>query len=202
MDNEISPLANLPRKQVLWLLFFNFLKIATFVLGGGYAILIAADRIFVEKLCWLQKEEMINLMALSQTVPGLMAGNIAIYVGYKSQGRLGALVALVGVALPSFVIILIISLGFAAMPMDNLYVQGAFVAVRSAIGGLTCSAVLKMWSGIMRGFFAYFLAIVCFVGVIFVKINPAWMLAGAIVLGVITPFIVPISDKVKGEDKK
>ncbi len=202
MDREISPLANLPRRQVLWLLFFNFLKISTFVLGGGYAILIAADRVFVEKLRWLRKEEMSNVMALAQTVPGLMAGNIAIYIGYKSQGRLGALVALVGVALPSFVIILLISLGFAAMPMDNIYVQGAFVGVRSALAGLLASAMLKMWSGIMRSFFAYALAIVSFVVVIFLKVNPAWMLAGAIVLGVITPFVVPLFSKAKEGDKK
>ena len=78
MENELS---ELPRGHVLWLLFFNFFKIALFVVGGGYAIILAAEDIFIRKLHWLRDGELMDMLAIIQTIPGLMAGNAAIYVG-------------------------------------------------------------------------------------------------------------------------
>lgn len=194
------PLALLPRRKVIWLLFFNFLKIATFVIGGGYAILLAADRMFVEKLRWLRPGELIDMMAVVQTVPGLMAGNVAVYVGYRSAGRWGALAALAGVALPSFTIITLISLGFSTLPMDNAHVQGAFVGVRAALGGLTLAALIRMWRGTMKETFGYVIMLCCFIGVIFIKVNPAWLLGGAIVLGLVRAFVLPMPAASKQDD--
>ena len=112
-----TELTSQPRGKVLWLLFYHFFKIALFVVGGGYAILLAAEEIFVKRLHWLKDGELMDMLAIIQTIPGLLAGNAAIYVGYRSAGRLGALVALTGVALPSFLVITIVAMGFSWIPM-------------------------------------------------------------------------------------
>ncbi len=182
---KIAALAELPRRQVLWLLFFNFFKIALFVIGGGYAIILAAENIFIRKLRWLKDGELMDMLAVIQTIPGLLAGNAAIYVGYRAAGWMGALVSLVGVALPSFLIITVVSLGFSQLPMDNSYVQGAFIGVRSALGGLTLAALLRTWGKSMTDAFGYVIALGCFIGVTFFHLNPAWLLGGAMVLGVV-----------------
>jgi chromate transporter len=182
MNDELSAL---PRKRVLWLLFFHFLKISFFVVGGGYAIILAAENVFVKKLRWLRDGELVDMLAIIQSVPGLMAGNIAIYIGYRSAGRLGALIALAGVALPSFLIITVISAGFSQLPMDNCYVQGAFIGVRSALGGLVLAALLRSWPKIMTDRFCYLIMGICFAGILFFKLNPALLLAGAMIAGIL-----------------
>ena len=180
-----TDLSKLPRGRVLWLLFFNFFKIALFVVGGGYAIILAAEDIFIRKLHWLRDGELMDMLAIIQTIPGLMAGNAAIYVGYRAAGATGALVALSGVALPSFLIITAVAMGFSRLPMDNIYVQGAFIGVRSALGGLVLAALLRTWRKMMTDWFAYLVAFGCFAGVIFGGMNPAWLLLGAMAAGIV-----------------
>ena len=87
-------------------LFWEFFKISLFVVGGGYAIIVVADEVFGRKLKWLKEGELLDHLPVFQMVPGLIAGNTAIYTGLKVAGRLGAVVALVAVALPSFLIFL------------------------------------------------------------------------------------------------
>ena len=70
MENELS---ELPRGRVLWLLFFNFFKIALFVVGGGYAIILAAEDIFIRKLHWLRDGELMDMLAIIQTIPAAIA---------------------------------------------------------------------------------------------------------------------------------
>lgn len=194
----ISPLATLSRGAVCWLLFYNFLKIATFVVGGGYAIMLAAERIFVERLRWLRPGELMDMLAVIQVVPGLMAGNAAIYVGYRAAGKWGALAAVAGVALPSFTIITLISVGFSSLPMDNSYVQGAFIGVRSALGGLTLAALIRTWEATLRDKFGYALMAIAFAGATFVPINPAWWLFGALAVGLAKAFIATPRNPVEG----
>ena len=100
-------------------LFWEFLKIALFVVGGGYAIIVVADEVFGRKLKWLKEGELLDHLPVFQMVPGLIAGNTAIYTGLKVAGRLGAVVALVAVALPSVLIFLGVSCGYAFLPVGN-----------------------------------------------------------------------------------
>ncbi len=81
-NNEINADSqNVSKARMLWLLFWEFFKIASFVVGGGFAILIVAEDVFVKKYHWLRDGELSDMLALIQTVPGLTAGNIAIYTG-------------------------------------------------------------------------------------------------------------------------
>ena len=93
----------------LWLLFFTFAKIAAFVLGGGLAMLPVIEETFVNKKKLLTGEELLDVVALTQTVPGIIAANAAVSIGMKIAGFAGAVAALLGAIFPSFVIILSIA---------------------------------------------------------------------------------------------
>ena len=124
-------------------LFWEWFKIALFVVGGGYAIIVVADEVFGRKLKWLKDGELLEHLPIISSVPGLIAGNSAIYVGLKVCGRLGAVIALIGVALPSIAIFLTVSVGFEFIPKDNVWIEGAFLGLRSALSGVIAGTIWR-----------------------------------------------------------
>ena len=124
-------------------LFWEWFKIAFFVVGGGYAIIVVADEVFGRRLKWLEEGELLEHLPIISSIPGLIAGNSAIYVGLKTHGRIGALVALTGVALPSILIFLAVTVGFGCMPKDNIWIEGAFLGLRSALSGIIAGTIWK-----------------------------------------------------------
>ena len=88
-------------------LFWIFAKIGTFTLGGGYAMLPLIEREIVDNKKWIDRPEFLDLVAIAQSAPGILAVNMAIFVGYKIKGTLGSVVATLGAVLPSFIIILL-----------------------------------------------------------------------------------------------
>lgn len=129
-------------------LFWEFFKIALFVVGGGYAIAAVADEVFGRKLKWLREGEILDHLPIISTVPGLVAGNTAIFVGLKVAGRLGALAALAAVAIPSYLVFMAVTLGFSRIPVDNPWVAGAFLGLRSALTGVVAGTI---WKTLRRG---------------------------------------------------
>lgn len=124
-------------------LFWEWFKIALFVVGGGYAIIVVADEVFGRKRKWIREGELLEHLPVISSIPGLIAGNSAIYVGLKTHGRLGAVVALAGVALPSILIFLGVSMGFSAIPKDNVWINGAFLGLRSALSGVIAGTIWR-----------------------------------------------------------
>ena len=171
------------KSRIVWVLFIEFFKIATYVVGGGFAILIVAEDTFVKKYKWLREGELSDMLALIQTVPGLTAGNIAIYTGYRLAGFTGALAALTGVALPSFIVITVIAAGFAFLPLENPIVQGAFNGVRTAMAGLMIVAMIRIWKKSVRDFLQYLVFFVTAALILLFHWNPGWFIGGAILLG-------------------
>lgn len=137
----------------LFRLFCEMFKIALFVVGGGYAIIIVADQVFGKKLKWLREGELLEHLPIFQMVPGLIAGNTAIYVGLKTAGRVGAVVALAAVALPSFAIFLGVTCGYSLLPMGNRWLDACFLGLRSALTGLVFATFLKGWRKGVRGWY-------------------------------------------------
>ncbi|MGN0844932.1 MAG: chromate transporter [Kiritimatiellia bacterium] len=192
---EFSPAyLSMSRRKVLWTLFIEYFKISLFIVGGGYAIIIAADDVFGRKLKWLKEGELIDRLPIIQMVPGLIAGNSAIYVGLKTAGIWGVLVSLLAVSLPSFCIITAIAIGYEALPLDNRFVQGAFLGLRSAISGVILATILKSWPRIMRGAYA-FAALAATVLLILVwKYNVGLVLVGAMLVGILwRAVLLPLS---------
>ena len=202
-DCDLVDIKSIPLSKRLMKLFFLFMKIALCVVGGGYAIIAAAEEVFEQKLKWLPKGDLINHLPVFQTIPGLIAGNSAMYVGYKIAGFLGAVVSLIAVALPSFVIISFVAVGFSWLPTDNPNVQGAFIGVRSALAGVVAATVIKSWPKIMHGCWAWLYMPISLIGIMFLKINAAYFLLGGILFGVVFMLImVPIYNRLFKKEKE
>jgi chromate transporter len=116
-------------------IFWTFSKIGAFTIGGGYAMLPLIQREVVERKKWIPENEFIDMIAVSQSVPGILAVNIAIFAGHRLRGTLGSVVATLGAVLPSFLIILLIAMFFRNF-QDNIYVMKMFKAIRPAVVAL------------------------------------------------------------------
>ncbi len=121
--------------NIYWQIFWTFAKIGAFTIGGGYAMIPLIQRDVVDKKKWISKDDFIDMIAISQTVPGILAVNIAIFAGYKMKGNKGSIIATLGSVLPSFFIILLIAIFFRQFE-HNVWVEKAFKAVRPAVVAL------------------------------------------------------------------
>ena len=123
-------------------LFFTFLKIGLFTIGGGYAML-PMIREEVSSHGWLSQSELIDFIAVSESTPGPFAVNIATFVGTRTGGIFGGLCATLGVVLPSFVIILIVAKCYERFKSNKLVV-GAMNGLKPAVVGLIAAALLSL----------------------------------------------------------
>lgn len=130
-------------------LFLTFLKIGAFTFGGGYAMIAILENEFVENKKWLTKEEFLDMVAVAESTPGPIAINSATYIGYKIGGFFGALFSTLGVVLPSFIIIYLISLIFDRF-LKFKYVEYAFKGIQACVVYLILSAGIKMFKGLKK----------------------------------------------------
>ena len=142
------------RSKLLGLLFFTMMKIGCFTFGGGIAMLALLENEFVSKRAWLSREEFLDMTAISESTPGPIAINSATYIGYKAAGFWGSLVATLGVCIPSFVIIYLISLFFYEF-LSLEYVYYAFKGIRVAVVFLILSAGVKLFKGVKKDWFSF-----------------------------------------------
>ena len=124
-------------------LFLTFSKIGLFTFGGGYAMLSLIDDSCVSKKQWITHDEMMNITVIAESTPGPIAINCATYVGYKQKGLIGAVAATVGIVLPSFCIIFLISL-FLDRFLEITWVAHAFKGIKIAVGILIVDAAVRM----------------------------------------------------------
>ena len=124
-------------------LFLNFLKIGVFTFGGGYAMISQVKELTIEKKKWLSENELLEMIAISESTPGPIAINIATFVGYKVGKFWGSLLATLGVVLPSLVIIFIVSLFFNSF-IQNKYVAYAFLGIKCAVAFLITKTAIEM----------------------------------------------------------
>ena len=133
----------------LFKLFLTFFKIGLITFGGGYAMIANIKEEVVEKNKWLDEEELLQIIAIAESTPGPIAINMATFVGYKQKGFLGSVFSTLGVVLPSFIIILLISLVLDAF-MANVYVQYAFMGIKCAVAFLILKAGINMFKKIEK----------------------------------------------------
>ncbi len=130
-------------------LFTTFFKVGTFTIGGGYAMIPLIQREVVDRHKWLSEEEMLDVIALAQTMPGIMAANIAAVVGQKLRGVKGALLAVLGNILMPIIFILLIAIFFRQFK-DVPTVQHIFMGIRPAVVALIAAPVFLLWKGLWR----------------------------------------------------
>ena len=124
-------------------LFLTFAKIGLFTFGGGYAMIALIEHSCVEKKAWISHDEMMDITVIAESTPGPIAINCATYVGYKQKGLAGAVAATVGIVLPSFCIILLIS-SLLDDFLEIAWAAHAFCGIKIAVGILIFDAAVKM----------------------------------------------------------
>ena len=129
--------------KILTDLFLTFAKIGSFTFGGGYAMIALIERSCVEGKRWISHDEMMDIVVIAESTPGPIAINCATYVGYKRKGLAGAVAATVGMILPSFCIIFLIS-SFLDKFLEIAWVAHAFAGIKIAVGILILDAAVKM----------------------------------------------------------
>ena len=166
----------------LYLCFSTFFQIALFVVGGGLAMLPVIEEKFVRKNKILTQQDMLDMIVLTQTVPGLIAVNSAVFVGTKVAGFLGALLSVFAVILPSIVIILIIALFFNELDSKNTILIYAFKAVRSCITGVFIVTAIRLAKQVLIYPLIGVVVFVLFVALVS-GINPVVVLLSALPVG-------------------
>ena len=129
--------------SVILLLFLSMLKIGCFAFGGGYAIIALLENEFITKRKWIDHDEFLDVVAIAESTPGPIAINVATYIGYKLKGVFGAMIATVGMCLPSFIIMYLVSL-FYEQFMEITLVAAAFKGIQICVVYLIASAGLKI----------------------------------------------------------
>lgn len=141
-----------------------------------------------DKVCkeygWMTEEEVVDCLAVSQGLPGVIAINMATYTGYFMKGLRGALAATLGMVLPSFIIIVLV-VCFLEGVQDNPYVQGALTGINAASTGLILWAAIKLGKQVLKSAFAWIVAVVGFIAIAILDINAVWVILAGIAAGIL-----------------
>lgn len=165
-------------------LFLEFFKIGAFTFGGGYAMLSIIQREVVESKKWATDDEVLDMFAIAEATPGVIAINTATFVGYKVAGFWGAFFATLAVSLPAFIIIVLIT-WFLLPFMSNKWVGYAFQGLRAGIIVLIVNAAIKLNKVNSKCAFNIILTTIAFLIASFTSINVIFLLIAGLIVGII-----------------
>ncbi len=170
--------------KLLLQLFITFAKVGVMTFGGGYAMLPILQREIVDNKGWATEEELMDYFAIGQCTPGVIAVNTATFIGQKSKGIPGGIVATIGVVFPSLVIISLLA-GVIEAFSHLTWVQDAFGGIRICVCVLIFNAVLKLYKKAVLDVptFVIFLAVT--LGSLLLNVSPVIFVAGAAVAGIV-----------------
>ncbi len=167
-----------------WVLFLTFFKIGAFTFGGGYAMIPLIQKEVVESKAWITDEDILDIFAIAESTPGPIAINSATFVGYKIAGVLGSFFATLGVVLPSFVVISLISLVLREFSQIKA-VQFAFRGIRAGVLALIIKALISMYKQCPKYAYTYVLMGAAFIFAAFVNINAIYIILACGILGLV-----------------
>lgn len=171
-------------------MFTTFFKIGAFTFGGGYGMISIVQDEIVNKRNWINEDEFLDAMAIAQGAPGPMAVNVSIYVGYRVKGPIGAVVAVLGSILPSFLIILIIA-KFLYQYRNNPILDKVFLGIKPAIVALIVSAVYTLGKNARFGIKRILISVATVILIGFLHVNPIYLiLAGGLGSVIINKFFI------------
>ena len=155
----------------LFKLFLIFTKIGAILLGGGYVILPIMTSEFVDKRKLVSHDDVIDYFALAQSLPGIIAANMSMFIGYKLRGKWGAIIAMLGVTfVPFWCIVLLASI--ISTLINNSYIQGALWGVGVSVIALIMLTVREMWQKSKRDSFFYTIFILTLLTLLIFKLSP------------------------------
>jgi len=165
-------------------ILFVFAKVGFITFGGGYAIVPILQKEIIANRNWIKEEELIDYYAIAQCLPGIIASNTAMIIGYKRKGISGVIAAVIGIAIPSFVIILIIAM-FIKNFMQYEAVTHAFNGIRAAVLALITGAAIKMWKNGVKDIFGLLIFLISLAVLIIFNVSPIIPIIAAAVCGII-----------------
>lgn len=180
-----------------WTLFLSTLKLSAFTFGGGYVIVPLMQKYFVEELGWIDEDEMLDLVSISQSAPGPIAVNTSIIIGYRVAGILGSIIATFGTVLPPLIIISLISVFYIAFS-QNLWVQTILVGMQAGVAAIIINVVWNMMSKLIKAGnkLQIIMLVFAFIVVFIFDLNLIWLLLICAIVGGISTYIME-SDRAK-----
>jgi len=176
-------------EHTLFQLFLSFLKIGALTFGGGYAMMPIMRKEVVEVKKWADDEDILKILVISESTPGVLAVNSATFIGYKIAGFKGSLVATLGVIIPSFVIISIISLFIIEFKSLQL-VSYAFLGIQAGVAVLIFRAALKLSKKVHFNVFAIIILVFSMLVALFTTISVIYVLLLSAILGILYGLMV------------
>ena len=187
----------------LLVLFLTFMKIGAFTFGGGYAMVPIIEEEVTKKRKWISEMEILDILAISETTPGPIAVNTATYVGYKVGGILGSIFATLGLAIPSFVIIFVISFFYKDF-MEWKAIAAMFKGLKVGVILLLINAIFKLKKGVkvnLAGIILFVIALSAMLVFSIVDINFKYLSLCLILLGIIVGITLTALGKMEGDKK-
>lgn len=174
---------------LFFLIFKTFFKIAVFIVGGGLAMIPVLKDEFVTKHKLLKDEDIVDMVAMTQIIPGLIAVNSAIFIGFKLLGIIGSLIAVIGLLIPSIVIITLIAMFLPLDSIQNQHYLFAFSCVRACVTGVFLNTALNLGQKLLTTK-TNILFMVCFLIALFCGIHPGILILISIPLGIASFLLV------------
>lgn len=178
-------------------MFVTFVKIGAFTFGGGWAMLPIMEREFVETKKWISKDDYVDILAVAQSFPGVLAVNTSTFIGRRLFGLKGAFAAVIGVSLPSFLIILLIAIFFMEF-RSNYYVDLAMKGINAAVPALIIVATRSLMRSVRKTRYNYTILLIATLLLVtpilmritgvsfpFPNVHPVAVILGSALLGII-----------------
>lgn len=177
-------------KNKLWQIFKSTFYLSAFTFGGGYVIITLMKDSFVDKLKWIDEEQMLDMTAIAQSTPGAVAINASVVVGYEIGGIPGMVVAILGTSLPPLIIISVISMFYQAF-ISNIYIATFLKGMQAAIAALIFKVSYDMSKDILKegSKIAPIIMVAAFTAAFIFKVNIVYIILSLIVLGTISSII-------------
>jgi chromate transporter len=182
---SVPPRENLSRGRLYWILFHSTFTLSAFTFGGGYVIVPLMRKLFVETYQWIEEREMLDLVAIAQAAPGIIAVNTSILVGYKVAGVGGALITLLGTVTPPLITLTILSYVYEAIK-DLQVVKLLFYGMGIGVSAVIVDAVISMGKSVLSGrkLFPGLLMAASFAAVLLFNVHIIIVLAVSALLGI------------------
>ncbi|MDO5776260.1 MAG: chromate transporter [Eubacteriales bacterium] len=170
--------------KIYWQLFMAFMRVGGLTFGGGLAQLPMLRYEIVQRYGWLDEDELLDVYAIGQCTPGIIAVNTATYVGFKKKGVMGGIVATLGMITPSIIIITLVALCLQAI-IDNVWVQHAIMGIKAVVCALMLNTAYTLGKKSLRDAFAWLIAAAAFALAMFTRIPTVVIVLIAAVIGII-----------------
>lgn len=178
MENKVS----------LMKIFVSFTKIGAVLFGGGYAMLPLLEREVVNRRCWCDEQEMVDYFAMAQLVPGVIAVNTSMLIGHHLRGFMGTVVAMIGIILVPFFVLLAYALAFDSLA-NIAMLKAAMAGLRPAVAGLMAGVAYKMFSRSCKSHLGLAVSLITVFLALVVGVPAVWLIISGVLTGILWFFV-------------